>query len=102
MGRTADARTAPRASEVRPEGIRWARLRGWRRAQPLRQAREARLDERALRQAKEKETQAKMKAAGIEIDAVADKAAFQKAIKLVWDKYGAKYVGLIKQIEAVN
>jgi hypothetical protein len=90
MGRTADARTAPRASEVRPEGIRWARLRGWRRAQPLRQAREARLDERALRQAKEKET------------LVADKPAFQKAIKLVWDKYGAKYVGLIKQIEAVN
>ena len=65
-------------------------------------AREAQLDERALWQAKEKEALAKMKAAGIEIDTIADKSPFQKAVKPVWDKYGAKYAGLIEQIQAVN
>ena len=33
---------------------------------------------------------------------IADKKPFQEAVKPVWDKYGAKYADLIKQIEAVN
>jgi len=45
---------------------------------------------------------AKMKTAGIEVDAVADKTPFQAAVKPVWDKYGAKYSELIKRIQAVN
>jgi TRAP-type C4-dicarboxylate transport system substrate-binding protein len=45
---------------------------------------------------------AKMKASGIEIDAVPDKTPFQTAVKPVWDKYGAKYAELIKRIQAVN
>jgi TRAP-type C4-dicarboxylate transport system substrate-binding protein len=45
---------------------------------------------------------AKMKAAGIEVDTVPDKAPFEAAVKPVWDKYGAKYNELIKRIQAVN
>ncbi len=65
-------------------------------------AREAQADERRLWQAKEAEAMAKMKAAGIEIITIADKTPFQQAVKPVWDKYGGKYAGLIKQIQAVN
>ena len=45
---------------------------------------------------------ARMKAAGIEIDTIADKTPFQEAVKPVWDKYGAKYTDLIKRIQAVK
>ena len=65
-------------------------------------AREAQLDERQLWQKKEAEAIEKMKAAGIEIITISDKTPFQQAVKPVWDKYGARYAGLIKQIEAVN
>lgn len=65
-------------------------------------ARDAQLDERELWQKVEAEAMAKMKAAGIEVDTVADKAPFQAAVKPVWDKYGAKYAELIKRIQAVN
>lgn len=65
-------------------------------------AREAQLDERQLWNKVEDEAMAKMKAAGIEVDTVADKTAFQTAVKPVWDKYGAKYAELIKRIQAVN
>ena len=44
----------------------------------------------------------RMKAAGIEVIEVKDKKPFQDAVKPVWDKYGAKYAELIKQIQAVN
>ena len=64
--------------------------------------REAQLDERKLWQEKEKDALDKMKAAGIEIDTVKDKKAFQDAVKPVWDKYGAKYADLIKRIQAVS
>ena len=50
----------------------------------------------------EDEAMAKMKAAGIEVDTVPDKAPFEAAVKPVWDKYGAKYSELIKRIQAVN
>jgi len=65
-------------------------------------AREAQLDERQLWKKVEDEAMAKMKTAGIEVDAVADKTPFQAAVKPVWDKYGAKYSELIKRIQAVN
>src|SRR5580700_1468666 len=65
-------------------------------------AREAQLDERQLWKKVEDEAIAKMKASGIEIDAIADKTPFETAVKPVWDKYGAKYADLIKRIQAVN
>ena len=65
-------------------------------------AREAQMDERQLWKKVEEEAMAKMTAAGIEIDTIADKTPFQNAVKPVWDKYGAKYADLIKRIQAVN
>ena len=65
-------------------------------------AREAQLDERQLWNKVEAEAMQKMKAAGIEIIPITDKKPFQDAVKPVWDKYGAKYADLIKQIQAVN
>ena len=65
-------------------------------------AREAQLEERQLWKKVEDEAMAKMKASGIEIVAVEDKAPYQAAVKPVWDKYGAKYSELIKRIQAVN
>jgi tripartite ATP-independent transporter DctP family solute receptor len=65
-------------------------------------AREAQLEERKLWEAKEKDAYAKMKAAGIDVEQIADKTPFQKAVKPVWDKYGAQYADLIKRIEAVH
>jgi TRAP-type C4-dicarboxylate transport system substrate-binding protein len=56
-------------------------------------AREAQLEERQLWKKVEDEAMAKMKAAGIEVDTVPDKAPFEAAVKPVWDKYGAKYKG---------
>jgi tripartite ATP-independent transporter DctP family solute receptor len=64
-------------------------------------AREAQLEERRLWNEKEQRAIDKMKAAGIEI-IISDKTPFQKAVKPVWDKYGAKYAELIKRIQAVN
>ncbi len=63
---------------------------------------EAQLDERRLWKEKEKDAFARMKKAGIQVVRIADKTPFQKAVKPVWDKYGAKYAELIKQIEAVK
>jgi len=65
-------------------------------------AREAQLEERRLWNEKEKQAIEKMKAAGIEIIMISDKTPFQKAVKPVWDKYGAKYAELIKRIQAVD
>ena len=65
-------------------------------------SKEMQLDERKLWEAKEKDALDKMKAAGIEIDTIADKKPFQDAVKPVWDKYGTKYAELIKQIQAVQ
>jgi TRAP-type C4-dicarboxylate transport system substrate-binding protein len=64
--------------------------------------REAQLDERQLWNKVEADAMQRMKAAGIEIIPIADKKPFQDAVKPVWDKYGAKYADLIKQIQAVS
>jgi len=90
-----------------PEMLVFSRV-GWDKLSPEDQglikkfSREAQLDERKLWQAKEADAMQRMKAAGIEIIPIADKKPFQDAVKPVWDKYGAKYANLIKQIQAVN
>ena len=65
-------------------------------------SREAQFEERKLWDAKEQDAFDKMKAAGIDVERIADKTPFQDAVKPVWDKYGAKYADLIKRIEAVH
>jgi tripartite ATP-independent transporter DctP family solute receptor len=65
-------------------------------------SKEAQLDERKLWDEKEKDALARMKAAGIQIVYLKDKTPFVKAVKPVWDKYGAKYADLIKRIDAVK
>jgi TRAP-type C4-dicarboxylate transport system substrate-binding protein len=65
-------------------------------------AREAQAEERQLWKKKEADAMEKMKAAGIEIITISDKTPFQQAVKPVWDKYGANYAALIKEIQAVN
>ena len=64
--------------------------------------REAQQEERVLWKKKEQDAFEKMRAANIEVIEVADKTPFQKAVKPVWDKYGAQYAELIKRIEAVQ
>lgn len=63
--------------------------------------REAQFEERTLWDAKVAEALAKMKSGGIHIVETIDKRPFQAAVKPVWDKYGAKYTDVIKQIQAV-
>ena len=65
-------------------------------------SREAQLDARELWNKTEADAMDRMKKAGIEIDAIADKTPFRDAVKPVWDKYGAKFADLIKQIQAVT
>jgi tripartite ATP-independent transporter DctP family solute receptor len=90
-----------------PEMLVFSRI-GWDKLSPEYQGlikkfgREAQLDERQLWNKVEADAMQKMKAAGIEIIPIADKKPFQDAVKPVWDKYGAKYADLIKQIQAVN
>ena len=67
-------------------------------------AREAQFEERTLWAKYEQDAMAKAKAAGIQIIQISDKdkKAMQDAVKPVWDKYGPKYAGMIKRIQAVN
>jgi tripartite ATP-independent transporter DctP family solute receptor len=64
--------------------------------------REAQLEERELWGKYEKQAMDKARAAGNEIIEIADKKAFQDAVKPVWDKYGPKYAEMIKRIQAVQ
>ena len=65
-------------------------------------AREAQFEERKLWEEYEKAAMDKAKAAGIQVTEISDKKAFQDAVKPVWDKYGPKYAGMIKRIQAVQ
>ncbi len=65
-------------------------------------ARDAQFDERKRWMDYEQKAFDKMKQAGIEVIPVADKKPFQDAVKPVWDKYGPKYAGMIKRIQAVQ
>ena len=60
---------------------------------------ETQLDERKLWDERTKVAMDKIKAAGVNVITIADKKPFQDAVKPVWDKYGAKYADLVKQIQ---
>src|SRR5450432_429731 len=61
---------------------------------------EAQAEERVLWTKYEQDAIAKAKAGGVQIVELADKKAFQDAVKPVWDKYGPKYADMIKRIQA--
>ncbi len=65
-------------------------------------SREAQQEARTLWYAREKESLAKMIAAGAQVNEVKDKAPFQAAVKPVWDKYGAQHAAFIKRIQDVK
>jgi TRAP-type C4-dicarboxylate transport system substrate-binding protein len=65
-------------------------------------SKEAQQEERVLWKQYEQKAYDKMKAAGITVIPIADKKPWQAAVKPVWDKYGPKYAGMIKRIEAVQ
>jgi tripartite ATP-independent transporter DctP family solute receptor len=63
---------------------------------------EAQKNERVLWNEYEAKALAKMKEAGIQVTTIKDKAAFQAAVKPVWDKYAPQFADLIKRIQAVQ
>jgi TRAP-type C4-dicarboxylate transport system substrate-binding protein len=65
----------------------------------LKFGKETQLEERALWYVRTKQAREKIKAAGVNVIEIADKKLFQDAVKPVWDKYGAKYADLVKQIQ---
>jgi tripartite ATP-independent transporter DctP family solute receptor len=65
-------------------------------------AKEAQQEQRKLWYEREAESLAKMKAAGSEVNDVADRKPFQAAVKPVWDKYGAQHAALIQRIQDVK
>ncbi len=65
-------------------------------------AREAQQEERQLWDKTVQESMEKLKAQGVTFVNDVDKKAFQASVKPVWDKYGAKWQGLINRIQAVN
>ena len=60
---------------------------------------ETQLEQRKLWDERTKMAMDKIKAAGVNVITIADKKPFQDAVKPVWDKYGAKYADLVKQIQ---
>ena len=62
-------------------------------------SKEAQAEARTLWYEREKVSIEAMKKAGVEINEVADKKAFQAAVKPVWDKYGASQTALIQRIQ---
>jgi tripartite ATP-independent transporter DctP family solute receptor len=73
------------------------------RALITRLSREVQMENRVLWNQYEKAAMEKARAAGVQIIEIApaDKKAFQDAVKPVWDKYGAQFADVIKQIQAV-
>jgi tripartite ATP-independent transporter DctP family solute receptor len=65
-------------------------------------AREAQQEQRGLWYDMEKKSMADMKAAGAQVNEVADRKPFQAAVKPVWDKYGAQHAALIQRIQDVK
>lgn len=80
----------------------WNKLSKGDQALLLKLAREAQMRERVLWNEYEAKALAKMKEAHIEVDTVSDKAAFQAAVKPVWDKYAPQFADVIKRIQAVQ
>ena len=67
----------------------------------LKLSREAQQEQRGLWDAMVKDSEAKLKAAGMQFVQV-DKKAFYEATQPVRDKYGAKYAALMKRIQDVK
>ena len=67
-----------------------------------RSAREAQAEERALWTAYEKQAMDKARAGGVQIVETIDKEPFQTAVKPVWDKYGPRFVELVKRIQMAD
>lgn len=65
-------------------------------------AKEAQLEQRKLWYEREADALKQMKEAGVVINDVKDKTAFQNLVKPVWDKYGAQHKALIERIQAVK
>lgn len=67
-------------------------------------AQEAQQDERELWAAQEQKALENMKKNNVTITEISpeEKKRFQEAMKPVWDKYGAKYAGLVAEIQAVQ
>jgi tripartite ATP-independent transporter DctP family solute receptor len=63
---------------------------------------EAQQEQRKLWYEREAEALKKMKEAGTLVNDVANKKAFQDAVKPVWDKYAAQHKALIERIQTVN
>jgi tripartite ATP-independent transporter DctP family solute receptor len=63
-------------------------------------AREAQQEERVLWAKYEQQALDKAKAGGVAIVELADKKAFEDAVKPVWDKYGPRFSDTIKRIQA--
>jgi tripartite ATP-independent transporter DctP family solute receptor len=65
-------------------------------------AKEAQQEQRGLWYEMEKKSMADMKAAGAQVNEVADRKPFQAAVKSVWDKYGGQHTALIQRIQDVK
>jgi tripartite ATP-independent transporter DctP family solute receptor len=65
-------------------------------------SKEAQKEQRTLWYEMEQKSIAKMKEAGVEINDIVNKKAFQDAVKPVWDKYGAQQTALIQRIQDVK
>lgn len=65
-------------------------------------AKEAQLEQRKLWYEREAASLAKMKAEGVVITTVTDKAPFQAAVQPVWAKFGGDHKALIDRIQAVK
>ncbi len=68
----------------------------------LKAAKEAQKEQRGLWYAMEEVSLKQMRDAGVEIVKFPSKEPFQKAVKPVWDKYGANYAALIQRIQDVK
>jgi TRAP-type C4-dicarboxylate transport system substrate-binding protein len=82
--------------------ISWNTLSKDDQALVMKAAREAQQEQRKLWYEREEASLKKMKEAGVQINEVANKKAFQDAVKPVWDKYAAQHKALIERIQAVN
>jgi tripartite ATP-independent transporter DctP family solute receptor len=65
-------------------------------------AKEAQQEQRKLWYEREAEALKQMKEAGVQINDVKDKKAFQDLVRPVWDKYGAQHKALIERIQLVK
>lgn len=80
----------------------WGELSADDRALMTKLAKEAQQEQRKLWYEAENEALKKMLAAGTIVNEVANKQAFQDAVKPVWDKYAAQHKDLIARIQAVK